>query len=175
MKNRYVSIGDLVADVYYDKYIKLIGVDGGITVHNIICNLQSMGFDTIAFGVCGNDYLGKISKDSLTDCNVKNDILVRDDIKTKAYHIRRVPENDGYAYRSIKYCPYCKENCWYEGSYIDELYILSKIKKDDILVFDNLNEKNQYIIDNTENIKLLDLGLFNEFETLSKTEIISKQ
>ena len=174
MDNRFVSIGDLVADVYYDKNLKLIGVDGGITTHNIICNLEYMGFNTFAFGVCGNDFLGKISIKSLSDCNVKNDILIHNDIKTKAYHIRRVIENDKYAYRSIKYCPYCKESSWYEGSYIDEKYILSQIKKDDILVLDNLNKKNQYIVDNTSNIKLIDLGLCDEFENLSKEEIINK-
>jgi sugar/nucleoside kinase (ribokinase family) len=172
--NRFVSIADLVADVYYDKNVKPIGVDGGITAHNIICNLQNMGFDTLALGVCGNDFLGKISIRSLTDCNVKNDILIRNNMRTKAYHIRRIIENGRYTYRSIKYCPYCKESSWYEGSCIDEKSIIKKIKEDDILVLDNLNEKNQYIIDNTKNIKLIDLGTCDEFENLSKDQIIKK-
>ena len=33
---------------------------------------------------------------------------------------------------------------------------------------------NQYIIDNTANKKLLDLGLFDEFEGLSKNDIVKK-
>lgn len=171
---RFVSISDLVADIYYDKNLKLIGADGGITAHNIICNLKYFGFNTFAFGVCGNDILGKISIKSLNDCNVENDILIRNDIKTKAFHIRRVLEDNKYAYRSLKRCPFCNDKFWYEGSFINPEYIIKNIKKDDILVFDNLNDKNQFIIDNTNNIKLIDLGNFKEFENLNKKEIIEK-
>ena len=172
--DRFVGIGDLVADVYYDKNLRLIGADGGVTVFNLLCNLQSMGFNTFAFGVCGDDFLGRLSIKSLDDCGVKNDIYIDKNIKTKAYQIRRRIVDDRYAYKSIKYCPYCKESCWYEGSYIKEKDILTKIRKDDILIFDNLNSKNQYIIDNTTNQKLLDLGLFDEFEGLTPNDIIKK-
>ena len=171
---RFVSIGDLVTDIYYDKNLRLIGADGGITCHNIICNLKYMGFDAFAFGVCGNDFVGRISINSLNDCGVKNDIFINDKIRTKAYHIRRIIKDGKYAYKSIKYSPYTKVSSWYEGSYILERDILKKIQKDDILVFDNLNAKNQFIVDNTSNLKLLDLGLYDEFDSLSKEEIIKK-
>ncbi len=171
---RFVSIGDLVTDVYYDKELKLIGADGGITTHNIICNLQSMGFNTFAFGACGDDFLGKISIKSLDDCGVKNNIYINKKIKTKAYHIRNILVDGKYCYKSIMYCPYCRESSWYDGSYINETDILSKLRKNDVLIFDNLNSKNQFIIDNTINIKLLDLGLYNEFESLEKDKIIDK-
>ena len=42
---RIVSIGDLVIDYYY-KNDKLLGINGGMTCHNIIANLAKMGFDT---------------------------------------------------------------------------------------------------------------------------------
>ena len=51
---RVVSIGDLVTDYYY-KDGKLLGVNGGMTSHNIIANLSNMGIETSVFGVCGND------------------------------------------------------------------------------------------------------------------------
>ena len=171
---RIVGISDLVTDVYYDEKLNVIGLFGGISACNIICNLEYFGFDTFIYGVCGNDYFGNIAINSLNDCNVKNDILVKDSINTKAYQILKIKEKNKYVFRSIKYCPYCKRSTWYEGSYIDEKYILSKINKDDILLFDSLNNKNQYIIDNTNNIKLLDLGIYNEFESLSKEKIINK-
>ena len=169
---RIVGISDLVADIYYDEKLNVIGVFGGISACNIICNLQYFGFDTFIYGVCGNDYLGKICIDSLNDCKVKNDILVLDNIKTKAYQIRKVKENNRDVFRSIKYCPICGKSTWYERSYIDEKRILKKVKKTDILLFDNL--KNQYFIDNTNNIKLLDLGTNDEFNGLDKEEIIQK-
>ena len=122
---RFVSIGDLVTDVYYDKELKLIGLDGGITAHNIICNLQNMGFNTFAFGVCGDDYYGRIAIKSLDDCSVKNDISVDKNINTKAYHIRNVLINEKYCFKSIMFCPYCRKSSWYEGSYImNQIYYL---------------------------------------------------
>ncbi len=171
---RIVGISDLVCDVYYDEKLNLIGAFGGMSACNIICNLQNMGFDTYVYGACGNDYLGKICINSLNDCNVKNDIKIINNIYTKAYHIRKIKDNNRFIYRSIKYCPYCQKNSWYDNSYIDSKDILKKILKDDILVFDNLNESNQYIVDNTNNIKLLDLGTYYEFENLDENEIINK-
>ena len=41
--------------------------------------------------------------------------------------------------------------------------LTNKIKNDDILVFDNLNSKNQIIIDNTNNKKIIDLGSCRRF------------
>ena len=51
---RVVSIGDLVLDYYY-KNGKLLGVNGGMTSHNIIANLAKMGLNTSVYGSCGND------------------------------------------------------------------------------------------------------------------------
>ena len=171
---KVVGIGDLVCDIYYDEELNIIGAFGGITACNIICNLQYMGIDTYIYGSCGNDYLGKICTNSLNDCNVKNDIKIIDNISTKAYHILKRKENGREVFSSIKYCPYCKKDSWYDSSYIDVDYILSKIGNDDILLFDNLNNRNQSIIDKTKNIKLLDLGTYYEFENLSYEEIINK-
>ncbi len=171
---RIVSITDLVCDVYYDEKLNIIGAFGGMSACNIVCNLEYMGFDTYVYGSCGDDYLGKICIDSLNDCNVKNDIKIIPNLNTKTYHILTKYENNKKVFRSIKYCPYCKKNSWYDNSYIDKDYILKTILPDDILLFDNLNTNNQYIIDNTKNIKLLDLGSFNELESLSNKEIINK-
>ena len=154
---RIVGISDLVTDVYYDEEMNIIGAFGGISCCNIVCNLEYFGFDTFIYGACGNDYLGKIAIDSLNDCNVKNDIKIIPNLNTKTYHILTKYENNKKVFRSIKYCPYCKKNSWYDNSYIDKDYILKNILPDDILLFDNLNTSNQYIIDNTKNIKLLDL------------------
>lgn len=171
---RIVGIGDLISDIYYDDELNIIGGAGGGSFANIICNLQNMGFETYLYGACGNDYLGKVCIRSLDDCKVKNDIKIINNIDTKTYHILKIKENDRDIFRSIKYCPFCKKSSWYDESYIDELDILKKIKKDDILLFDNLNSRNQYIVDNTKNIKLLDLGTYYEFQELTKNEIIKK-
>ena len=61
---RVVSIGDLVTDYYY-KNNKLLGVNGGMTSHNIIANLAKMGVNTAVFGCCGDDNQGDIAIKSL--------------------------------------------------------------------------------------------------------------
>ena len=57
---RVVSIGDLVTDYYY-KNGKLIGVNGGMTSHNIIANLAKAGIKTSVFACCGDDPQGEIA------------------------------------------------------------------------------------------------------------------
>lgn len=63
---------------------------------------------------------------------------------------------------------------WYEESNINPNEIMSVIAKDDVLVFDNLNEKNQIIINNTKNRKMLDLGQYFELDNYTNEEMIEK-
>ena len=170
----FSAICDLVLDIYYDEKLNYIGCDGGITAANLVVNLSSFGFNTKCYGVCGNDSYGKLAIKSLKDCKVKADIKKLSSINTRAYHIRRIDVNGKLCFRSIKYCPFCKKSSWYEDSLIYEKDILKKINDNEILIFDNLNIKNQYIINNTDNLKLLDLGLYDDLENLSNLEIISK-
>lgn len=171
---RIVSIGDLVIDYYY-KNDKLLGINGGMTCHNIIVNLAKMGFDTSLFGVCGNDMQGEIAIKSLDLLNVDiNNITKLDDNRTRCFHVSYFEENGKLSFTSKKRCPFCNSKHWYENSLIDSNYVLNNVKNDDILVFDNLNEVNQKIIDNTSNKKIIDLGQYFEFENLNNEEIVKK-
>ena len=51
---------------------------------------------------------------------------------------------------------------------------MKQINDDDVLIFDNLNKKNQIIIDNCENRKMLDLGQYFELENYSNNDIVEK-
>src|SRR5574344_2331442 len=84
---RVVSIGDLVTDYYY-KNDKFLGVNGGMTSHNIIANLAKMGINTAVFGTCGNDIQGEIAIKSLEKLNadVKN-VIVLDNVRTRCFHV----------------------------------------------------------------------------------------
>ena len=171
---RVVSIGDLVTDYYY-KNGKLIGVNGGMTSHNIIANLAKAGIKTSVFACCGDDPQGEIAIKSLEKINVDvNNIKVVKDIRTRCFHVSYFDDGKKLSFTSKKRCPFCNNKKWYEESLLDTDFILSNIKFDDILVFDNLNEKNQIIIDNTMNKKIIDLGQYFEFEKLSNEEIINK-
>ena len=140
---RIISIGDLVTDYYY-KDDKLVGICGGMTSHNIIANIAKYGLETSVFGVCGNDKAGEIAIKSLKDINVNIDeIKILEDINTRCFHVSYYEENGKLEFKSKKRCPFCNEKKWYEESRIDTEVTLSKINKEDMLVFDNLNSKNQ--------------------------------
>lgn len=169
-----ISVGDLVLDYYY-KNNKLIGINGGMTSHNIIANLAKMGLNTKVFACCGNDIQGEIAIKSLKKLKVNTDnIKIIENTKTRCFHISYQDENGNLFFTSKKRCPLCNNKNWYDNSLIDPNFILSNINKDDILVFDNLNEKNQIIIDNTNNKKIIDLGQYFEFENMSDNEIVKK-
>ena len=128
---RAVSIGDLVIDYYY-KNGKLLGINGGMTSHNIIANLAKMGGDVAVFGVCGNDMQGKIAIRSLEKINVDiSNIIVLDDIRTRCFHVSYFDDEEKLLFTSKKRCPFCNEKKWYESSLINT---------DDIIKNDNLKE-----------------------------------
>lgn len=171
---RIISIGDLVTDFYY-KNGKLIGVNGGMTSHNIIANIAKLSLETGVYGVCGNDTAGNIAIKSLRDIGVNVDnIRIIDNLSTRCFHVSYFEENGKLEFKSKKRCPVCNEKNWYDESKIDTNDILEKISEDDVLVFDNLNEKNQIIIDNCDNKKMLDLGQYFELEDYNDNDIIEK-
>ena len=171
---RVVSIGDLVLDYYY-KNDKLLGIDGGMTSHNIIANLAKMGLKTSVFACCGDDIQGEMAINSLKKLNVDIDnIKIISGVRTRCFHVSYNEENGGLSFTSKKRCPFCNDKKWYDESLLDAYYIISNIKVDDILVFDNLNKKNQVIINKINNKKIIDLGQYFEFENMSNNEIINE-
>ena len=171
---RIISIGDLVTDFYY-KNGKLVGVNGGMTSHNIIANIAKLGLETSVCGVCGDDMAGTIAINSLKEVGTNIDNVKRlKDINTRCFHVSYQELNDKLEFTSKKRCPFCNNKKWYEESKIEPNDILKQINKDDILVFDNLNKKNQIIIDNCDNRKMLDLGQYFELDDYSDNEILEK-
>lgn len=171
---RVVSIGDLVLDYYY-KNGKLLGVNGGMTSHNIIANLAKMNINVAVFGVCGDDLQGQIAMKSLENLkvDVKN-IHILNAVRTRCFHVSYFDDGDKLTFTSKKRCPFCNNKKWYGDSLIDAKETLKNINDDDLLVFDNLNDKNQIIINETKNKKVIDLGQYFELENLSANEIIDK-
>lgn len=171
---RIISIGDLVTDFYY-KNGKLVGVNGGMTSHNIIANIAKFGMQTAVYGACGNDIAGTIAINSLKDIGVNVDnVKIINDIMTRCFHISYQELDGKLDFVSKKRCPICNEKKWYDESRIGTEDILKGINSEDVLVFDNLNNKNQIIINNCDNIKTLDLGQYFELEAYSNEEIVNK-
>ena len=171
---RIISIGDLVTDFYY-KNGKLIGVNGGMTSHNIIANIAKLGLETSVYGVCGDDMAGTIAINSLKEVGTNIDnVKIIENVNTRCFHVSYQELNGKLEFTSKKGCPVCNIKKWYEESKIEPNDILKQINKDDVLIFDNLNNKNQIIIDNCNNRKMLDLGQYFELEDYNDNEIIEK-
>lgn len=164
---KIVSIGDLVLDYVY-KDNKLVGVDGGMSSHNIIANLGSRGVNTSVIGVCGNDIAGEIAIKSLKDLSVDTTSIRKlENVNTRCFHINMTQNG----FTSKKRCPICNKKHWYDESKIIVSDILENISKEDILILDNLNNVNTEIINNIENKIMLDLGQYYDLEKYSKKEI----
>ena len=99
---RIISIGDLVTDFYY-KNGKLIGVNGGMTSHNIIANIAKFNLETAVYGVCGNDMAGNIDIKSLKDIgtNVYN-IKIIGNLNTRCFHVSYIDDNGKLEFTSKK-------------------------------------------------------------------------
>jgi len=165
---RLISIGDLVIDYYYDNG-KLIAVDGGISVHNIIANLASMGLDTCVIGSCGTDIKGEIAIKSLKNLKVDiSHIKKNPQISTRVMHINFI-NND---FTSKRRCPICGNKEWYEKDFVTLTDVLNKIKNDDMIVLAGINELNKSILDNCSNKAFIDIGYYNEFEKYKDQYII---
>lgn len=171
---RVISIGDIVTDYYYKNSV-FLGINGGMTSHNIIANLAKQGIKTAVFGACGNDMQGEIAIKSLKNLKVDvSNIKIIENVRTRCFHISYFEENNKLNFISKKRCPFCNNKKWYEESLIDFNDIINNIDCDDILVFDNLNNKNQEIIDIFNNKKIIDLGQYFEFENLDNKTIVKK-
>lgn len=171
---RVVSIGDLVTDYYYLNS-KLAGINGGMTSHNIIANLAKKGISTASYGVCGDDYQGKIAIDSLKRLKVDVDnIKILKGVRTHCFHVSYFDTDGKLSFTSKKKCPFCNNKNWYDESLINPKEIINNLEDDDVLVFDNLNDKNQFIIDKAKNIKIIDLGQYFEFENMANDKIEEK-
>ena len=169
-----ISIGDLVTDFYY-KNGKLVGVNGGMTSHNIIANIAKLGLETSVYGVCGDDMAGTIAVSSLKEVGTNVDNVKKlKSINTRCFHVSYQELNGKLEFVSKKRCPICNIKRWYDESKIEANDILKQINRDDVLIFDNLNKKNQIIIDNCNNRKMLDLGQYFELEDYNDNDIVEK-
>lgn len=170
---RIVSIGDLVTDYYYMNE-KLLGLSGGMTCHNVVANLAALGFKTAALGVCGNDNPGQIAIKSLSQLGVDTKKIIKVDAKTRSFHVFFINDNDKVELVSKKRCPICGEKDFYDESKIDFEYIVPNIRKDDVLVIDNINDISTKIMHNVKNDIVLDLGQFYDIENLSADDLLSR-
>ena len=171
---KVISVGDLVLDYYYLND-KLIGVNGGMSSHNIILNLKYLGLDVSVSGVCGDDSAGMLAIKSLSDEKIDTSHIKQlNEIETRKFHVSYYEEGESFKFKSKKRCPYCNKKSWYNESLIDVSEIINSLLSDDIVVIDNLNNSNSQLLSKIDNKVMLDLGQYFEYEELTDDEVKEK-
>ena len=169
---RFVVLGDLIADLYYNG-TKLIGIDGGSSRFNVIANLASMKCNTAAIGGCGNDKIGNIILERYTRLGVDTSKVRYKNQPTRAYHLvvnqNMLPK---VTYKCSKISPVKYESTWYDDSMQEVEYCRNQVEKNEVVVLDELDEFSRYIINNFECYKVLDIGNSNRLEQLNDNQII---
>lgn len=159
---RIISFGDLYID-YYISNEEVLGICGGKTNANIIANLSKY-YETAFFGVCGRDTQGDVAVNSLIKLGVDVHVRMLDNIRTKKFFI------DKKGYKTD--CPFCGRNLSYRNSLYDYSEIIDSIKKDDLIVVDNLNKGVLEVLSSVSNKAFLDLGYLGNLLYLSLDEIV---
>lgn len=174
---RIIGIGDLVVDYYYLNG-NLYGISGGGSVSNIICNLSAFDYDTYMFGVCGNDEEGQISIRALSNAGVNTEEIIIRNTKTRTFHVSvELNENENKTISRMT-CPSCSRKRWYSSSkLIDKLPTRFLVDKNNILVTDNLNNKNINIIEQALEYDLeciIDIGHVANLKYLRRDVLFDK-
>lgn len=168
-KRRYVGIGDLVADCYYENG-NLVKVDGGGSRFNVICNLAARGNDTFVISNCGSDLLAKICIESLESQGVNTKLVEKRIYKTKTYH--HLIQKNG-TQRIAKVCPICGNSTWYSNPLTETYTSLSYLKDDDIIILDGLEYQNCHILLQAKQEKVIVIRSIKQLAILTNEEILS--
>lgn len=146
---KIIGIGDLVLDIYMNES-EIKGITGGMSFANVIYNItrlledynssynnnedKKIDFETIIYGVCGNDIPGDILIKELELGNINTSYITRKDNKKTREFYMYLDENDNFLTSKKKNYITKKESCYssslLKGDIPEEL-----LSKDNIYVF----------------------------------------
>ena len=146
---KIIGIGDLVLDIYMNES-EIKGITGGMSFANVIYNItrlledhnssynnnedKKIDFETIIYGVCGNDIPGDIIIKELELGNINTSYITRKDNKKTREFYMYLDENDNFLTSKKKNYITKKESCYssslLKGDIPEEL-----LSKDNIYVF----------------------------------------
>lgn len=172
MENRrFIALGDLIADCYYNG-TKLLGIDGGSSRFNVIANLAHMNCQSAVVGGCGNDKIGETLIKRLVNMGADTSKIFLRDRATRAYHLTidqaTLPK---ITYQCSKQSPKDGKSTWYEDSVEDISYCHSEVRNNDVIVLDMVDEFSLAVIDKFECHKVLDIGNDKQLARLQDSQI----
>lgn len=91
---KIIGIGDLVLDVYMNEK-EIVGITSGMSFANVIYNItrllkenKNMEFESIIYGVCGNDIAGNIILKEAEESGIQTKyITIKDKKNTRKFYI----------------------------------------------------------------------------------------
>lgn len=146
---KIIGIGDLVLDIYMNES-EIKGITGGMSFANVIYNItrlledhnssynnnedKKIDFETIIYGVCGNDILGDIIIKELELGKINTSYITRKDNKKTREFYMYLDENDNFL-TSKKKNYITKKESWYGSSLLKGDIPEELLSKDNIYVF----------------------------------------
>lgn len=167
---RYVAVGDLAVDCYWDsKQKEIMLISGGGSSGNVISNLASRGQSAAVIGGCGNDLWGDLAIHQLEELGVDTQGILRKGGQTRIYHLCL----EGDAHKSLKNCPICGQYSWYEKAIGNFSHCQSYLLPQDIIILDGLKPENIEVLTQCKNEKVLDLGRVKRLKELTDKELMA--
>ena len=143
---KIIGIGDLVLDIYMNES-EIKGITGGMSFANVIYNItrllkdynnnskdKKIDFETIIYGVCGNDIPGDIIIKELESGKINTSYISRKDNKKTREFYMYLDENDNFL-TSKKKNYITKKESWYGSSLLKGDIPEELLSKDNIYVF----------------------------------------
>lgn len=146
---KIIGIGDLVLDIYMNE-TEIKGITGGMSFANVIYNItrlledynssynnnedKKIDFETIIYGVCGNDIPGDIIIKELELGNINTSYITRKDNKKTREFYMYLDENDNFL-TSKKKNYITKKESWYGSSLLKGDIPEELLSKENIYVF----------------------------------------
>jgi sugar/nucleoside kinase (ribokinase family) len=175
MMRDFVSLGNIVLDVYHDSALNTIGYYAGGSAFNNLINISTLSSDARCYCIasCGNDWAGDFVLEILASHGINVANVEKENRQTNRIHIILNAEKT----KCQRQCPNCEKIIWYSNITIPkELSIQFKEMPKGVVIIDSLNK------DVLELAKLfkkegwfiaVDIGYVSYLRELGRNDIIS--
>lgn len=176
---KIIGIGDLVLDVYMNEK-EIIGITSGMSFANVIYNItrllkedKNIEFESIIYGVCGNDIAGNIILKELEESGIQTKyITIKDKKDTRKFYIYLDENSNFVASKKKNYIT--KKESWYSTSMVKKDIPEELLSKENIYVLGSVSKNFRDIMDKIEEVEgkvCLDLGQTASFRYISLSKL----
>ena len=176
---KIIGIGDLVLDVYMNEK-EIIGITSGMSFANVIYNItrllkenKNMEFESIIYGVCGNDIAGNIILKEAEESGIQTKyITIKDKKDTRKFYIYLDEDSNVIASKKKNYIT--KKESWYSTSMVKKDIPEELLSKENIYVLGSVSKNFRDIMDMIEEKEgkiCLDLGHIAAFRYISLSKL----